>query len=148
MQDFLNSLEFENSLIKVADSILSSHADVRRHQRIGSGTNLWELDYVFEPRVGSAERRMYIFEFKYSPSPTLADSVIFTQFARFSALGNANRTRQLSFLLVTNGRVPATVERPPHSVFIIDEVRTEKVWREKLKSWLNKELPDFPCHSR
>lgn len=142
MQDFPNPLEFENALIEVADSILSKNAVVRRHQTIGRGTSMWELDYVFEPLVASADGRMYIFEFKYSSSPTLADSIIFTQFARFSALGQANRRRKLSFLLVTNGSVPENLQTPD-SVVILDQVQTKQVWRKKLTHWLEDELPDF-----
>lgn len=77
---------------------------------------------------------MYVFEFKYSPSPTLADSAINMQLARFAALQEANNQRSIRFLLVTNGHVSNA--KVPRNVCIIDNIRDSNDWRSRLQSWL------------
>ncbi|MCO4879935.1 hypothetical protein VOI32_18510 [Paraburkholderia caribensis] len=139
MSDYHNPIEFEKALVQVADSVLQSRGETRSRQRIGAGTRFMELDYVFIPTTAGAEDKMYVFEFKYSSSPTLADSAINTQLARFSALQEANEQRSIRFLLVTNGH--ASNANLPTTVRIIDDVRNDRDWRNKLTQWLTNELP-------
>ncbi|MDS0797371.1 hypothetical protein NUV26_34975 [Burkholderia pseudomultivorans] len=139
MSDYRNPFEFEKALVEVANSVLKGRGTTRAQQRIGGGPSAWELDYVFIPTTPSAEGTMYVFEFKYSSSPTLADSAINTQLARFTALQEANKQRSIRFLLVTNGRA-SNVNLPP-SVRILDGVQNDQDWRNKLTQWLTDELP-------
>lgn len=144
MSDYHNPIEFEKALAKVADSVLQGKGETRSRQRIGAGTRFMELDYVFIPTTAGTEGKMYVFEFKYSSSPTLADSAINTQLARFTALQEANRQRSIRFLLVTNGH--ASNANLPVMMRILDGVRNDQDWRDKLTQWLTNEL--LPPSSR
>jgi len=137
MLDFHTSFEFEKVLVDVANSVLLNEGITSSRQRIGGGTSSLELDYVFTPKNFGPRDRMYIFEFKYSSSPTLADSAVNLQLARFDALKKANTQRSIRFLLVTNGQ--AFNVTLPRDVTIIDNVRNSKEWRRRLESWLQSE---------
>jgi len=140
MANYKNPIEFENSLIEIADSVLKNRGETQSHQKIGEGANLWELDYVFIPKKAEGmSSHTYVFEFKYSSSPTLADSILFTQLARFSALEKANSRNALRFVLVTNGKVSNFTL--PITVTVLDEIRDSTDWRKKITDWLGKEVP-------
>lgn len=134
MPYYKNAFDFENSLIEVANSVLQSEGITRSQERIGGGASSWELDYIFIPTSANKAGGMYVFEFKYSPSPTLADSAINMQLARFAALQEANNQRSIRFLLVTNGHVSNA--KVPRNVCIIDNIRDSNDWRSRLQSWL------------
>ncbi|MGN8137662.1 hypothetical protein ACTJLC_23465 [Paraburkholderia sp. 22099] len=144
MQLFSNPLQFENVLVDAAEKTLGRNAVTSRNKRIGSDASIWELDYIFEPQL--SDGRVYIFEFKYTSSPTLADSTVLTQFARFESLRDANVGRGLGFLLVTNGIVRRNFEMP-ESFFVLDDVKTVEAWRKKVIEWARKEVPQWTLHS-
>ncbi|MFM0337978.1 hypothetical protein [Paraburkholderia fungorum] len=144
MQSFSNPLQFENVLIDAAEKTVGKNAVTSRNKRIGGAASVWELDYVFEPEWSGG--KIYIFEFKYTSSPTLPDSTVLTQFARFESLRDANAERGIGFLLVTNGIVRRNFERPD-SFFVLDDVKTVEAWRTKVLAWARKEVPQWTLQS-
>lgn len=135
MRYFQNPHEFETALIKTADAVLRDKAEIWHHPKIWGSADFLELDYVFKPKSDKRNGVMYIFEFKYSSSPTLADSTIYTQLARLSALKDANPMENLQFYLVTNGLVPKNIDKSK-KLFIIDEIDSEKAWIYELNKLL------------
>jgi hypothetical protein len=140
---FSNPTTFEKVLQDIATNVLSEdRASLNRNQRVGEGSNTLELDFVFEPYDAYGVKKIYIFEFKYTNSYTLPDSLVYTQFARFSALRQANRNFQLKFLLITNADIPRYLEIP-NGMSIFSEIRDGNVFESKLREWLSHELPNF-----
>ncbi|WP_139253448.1 hypothetical protein [Burkholderia ubonensis] len=140
MQSFSNPVQFEKVLLDATDRTLGRNAVTSRNQRLGGNGTIWELDYVFEPE--ESDGRVYIFEFKYTSSPTLADSTVLTQFARFESLRSANAELSLGFLLVTNGIVRRNFEIP-RSAFILDDIKEVDVWKKKITEWACREIPQW-----
>ncbi|MBN3858700.1 hypothetical protein G3N59_35450 [Paraburkholderia sp. Ac-20340] len=144
MEFFSNPVQFEKVLLNAADRTLGRNAVTSRNERLGGIGAIWELDFIFEPDL--SDGRIYIFEFKYTSSPTLADSTVLTQIARFESLRNANTERSLGFLLVTNGIVRRNFNIPK-SVFILDEIKAVNAWQEKIADWARKEIPQWSTKS-
>lgn len=142
MRYFQNPHEFEAALTKTADAVLREKAEIWHRPKIWGNSDFLELDYVFKPKSDKRDGSMYIFEFKYSSTPTLADSTIYTQIARLSALKEANPAENLRFYLVTNGRVPLNIDKSK-KFFIIDNIDSETVWADELNKLLEMNAQNF-----
>lgn len=146
MRQFSTPMEFEMQLIEASDAILSNYAATFKNVKfLSENAPTFDLDYVFRPKPPYDDGRIFIFEFKYSNSPTLTDSRIFTMLARFSALQEANPETKFKTILVTNGQVHDS-EKDLEGMQVISNITDLETWNYKLKAWLQREIPGLPVN--
>jgi len=145
MSPFNSPLDFERKLIQASNLILENYARTFSNVNfLTDSSPSYELDYVFKANPPYDDGRIFIFEFKYSSSPTLTDSLAFTILARFDALRNANPQSRFEMVLVTNGHV-RDAARDFDGLKILSDITDIETWKKKLKAWLRKEIPNFPA---